>query len=175
MTYTTYSPEYLEFTEADMESVQIESMDLEGLESLLEENLESISAEDVAEDVEDYMVEAGGYASSGYVTNRLTKVFTYLVKKAIKKITMNPKTRSKLHAACRKGPRSVAKLVTPIVAKPLPSYLRFLATIFCPPVVARLFPAICKEAGLKPEEIEAVPLLGAIVGGISLISALAGR
>jgi len=155
MTYRTNSLEQLEFSEADVESVQMESMDLEGIESLLVENLESIPLESVAEDVEDYMVEdAGGYTSSSYMTRRLTKIFTYLVKKSVKKITMNPRTRSKLQAACRKGPSSVAKLITPIVAKPLPTYLRFLATIFCPPIVARLFPAICKESGFNSEEVE---------------------
>ncbi len=156
MTYTTNSSEQLEFSEADMETLQMESMDLEGLESLFVENLESIDLENVAEDVEYYMVEdTEGCASSSYMTRQLTKVFTCLVKKAVKKITTNPKTRSKLEAACRQGPNSVAKLITPIVAKPLPGYLRFLATIFCPPIVARLFPAISKEAGLKSEELEA--------------------
>lgn len=153
MVYATNSAEQLElFTEADMESVQIESMDLEGLESLLEENLESVSVEDVAEDVEEYMEymeeESVGYGATSSVTRRLSKIFTSLIKKAVKKITMNPVTRGKLHAACRKGPNGVTKLITPIVAKPLPSYLRFLAPIYCRPIVRRLFPSICKEAGL---------------------------
>ena len=175
MTYTTSSPEQLElFTEADLESVQIESMDLEGLESMLEESLESISAEDVAENVEYYMVEErGGYASSRYLTRRLTKVFTYLVKKAVKKIATNPRTRSKLHAACRKGPTSVTKLIVPIVAKPLPSYFRFLAPIYCRPIIARLFPSIAKEAGLKPEEVEAAPeWIGAAIGIAGTVASL---
>ena len=154
MTYTTNnSLEQLEsFDEIEMESVQIESSELEGIESLLEENLESIPLESVAEDVEEYMeedIESRG--SSRDVYRRLTKFFTIATRKAVKKITMNPRTRSKLLIACRQGPHRVTQLITPIVAKPLPSYFRFLAFTFCPFIVARLFRSICKEAGFTTQ------------------------
>lgn len=160
MTYTTNnSLEQLElFTETDMESVQIESNELEMIESMLQENLENISLESVATDVEEYMEEGIESRVSNYSVNRqLIKVVTLMVRQAVKKITMNPRTRSKLHAACRKGPTTVSKLLTPIVASSLPRYLRFLAFTFCLPVITRLFRNICKDAGLKPEQIEAAP------------------
>lgn len=166
MVYTTNSHEQLElFSEADMENVQIESSELEELESLLVEDLESIPVDRVAKDVNPYMGDNLGNGQSSYVIRQLTKVFTSLIKKSVKKIMMNPRTRSKLEAACRKGPRAVAKLITPNVSKPLPSYLRFLAPIFVSPIVAKLFPSICKETGLKSEEIEGfwLPALGGAI------------
>jgi hypothetical protein len=173
MTYTIEAAngvaEQLEFNEADMESVGLEAADFEGLESL--ESLESISVETVAEDLEGYMegVEATATPSS-YVNKRLLQIFTALVKTSIKKITSNPKTRAKLQAACRKSPDAVIQLLTPIIAKALPTYFKWMPAIFVPPIVARLFPAICKQAGLKPEEIPVVAeFLGALFMGATLL------
>jgi hypothetical protein len=89
------------------------------------------------------------------VIKRLTKIFTVLVKNTVKKITSNPRTRVKLQAACRKGPNAVTQLLIPIITKTLPTYFRWMSAIFVPPIVARLFSAISKEAGLKSEEVSA--------------------
>ena len=143
------------FSEADIESLEYESAEA-GIESQLEGNLESVSFESVAEDVEAYMegnLERATPKST--VIKRLTKIFTVLVKNTVKKITSNPRTRVKLQAACRKGPNAVTQLLTPIISKTLPTYFRWMSAIFIPPIVARLFSAISKEAGLKPEEVSA--------------------
>jgi energy-converting hydrogenase Eha subunit A len=144
------------FSEADMESIEAESLEA-GIESQLEETLESVSNESVAEDVEAYMEgDLERRTPSSYVIQQLVKVFTALIKNAVKKITSNPRTRAKLQAACRKSPDAVTQLLTPIITKTLPTYFKWMSAIFVPPIVARLFPAICKQAGLKPEEIPVV-------------------
>jgi hypothetical protein len=155
MTYTTTNgmAEQLEFSEADMETLEYGSAEA-GIESQLQENLESVSFESVAEDVEAYM--EGDFERrppSSLVIKRLTKIFTALVKNTVKKITSNPRTRVKLQAACRKGPDAVAQLLAPIITKTLPTYFRWMSAIFVPPIVVRLFPAISKDAGLKSDEI----------------------
>ncbi|BAY95688.1 MULTISPECIES: hypothetical protein [unclassified Tolypothrix] len=143
------------FSEADIETLEYESAEA-GIESQLEENLESVSFESVAEDVEAYMEgDLERRPPSRSVIKRLTKIFTALVKNTVKKITSNPKTRAKLQAACRKGPDAVTTLLTPIITKTLPTYFRWMSAIFVPPIVARLFPAICKDAGLKSDEVSA--------------------
>ncbi|BAY95687.1 MULTISPECIES: hypothetical protein [unclassified Tolypothrix] len=143
------------FSEADIERIEVESLEA-GIESQLEETLESVSTESVAEDVEAYMEgDIERRNPNSYVIRQLTKVFTALIKNAVKNITSNPKTRAKLQAACLKSPDAVTQLLAPIIAKTLPTYFRWMSTIFVPPIVARLFPAICKQAGLKPEEIPA--------------------
>jgi hypothetical protein len=179
MTYTAEfangGAEQLEtFSEADMESVSIEATELtEGLESL--ESLESISVESVAEDLEGYIegVEESATPSS-YVNKRLLQVFTALVKTSVKKITTNAKTRVKLQAACRKGPDAVTQLLLPTLTKAMPSYFNWMPAVLTPPIVARLFPAICKQAGLKPEEVAVAPeFLGALFRiGISFLPTL---
>ncbi len=169
MTYTIETTngmaEQLEFSEADMESLEYGSAEA-GIESQLEENLESVSFESVAEDVEAYMEgDLERRPPSSLVIKRLTKIFTALVKDTVKKITSNPRTRAKLQAACRKGPDAVTQLLAPIITKTLPTYFRWMSAIFVPPVVARLFPAISKDAGLKSGEIPVeAEWLGAAIG-----------
>ena len=139
----------------DIENMETESI-TEGVDEQLGENIESVSVESVAEDVEAYM--EGNLESrtpSNQVNRQLTKVFTVLIKNAVKQIASNTRTRTKLQAACRKGPDAVSQLLTPIITKTLPTYFRWLSAIFVPPIVARLFPAICKQVGLKPEEVAA--------------------
>lgn len=160
MTYTTEAyygaAEQLElFSEADMETVQFEAAEFsEGIESL--ESLESVTFESVAEDLEGYME---GYTESrppsSYVNKKLLQIFTALIKNLVKKITNNPKTRAKLQAACRKSPDAVAQLLIPILVKTMPAYFNWMPAIFAPPIVSRLYPAICKSAGLKAEEVPA--------------------
>lgn len=164
MTYSSYRltpnggaemAEYSEsFTEADLESVLFEGAELAGAESL--ESLETVTFESVAEDLEGYME---GYTESrtpsSRVNKRLLQIFTTLVKNLVKKITNNPKTRVKLQAACRKGPKAVAGLLIPILVKTMPSYLNWMPAFFVPPIAARLHPAICQSAGLKAQEAEA--------------------
>ncbi|MBD2452091.1 hypothetical protein H6G76_34270 [Nostoc sp. FACHB-152] len=144
------------FSEADIESIEVESLEA-GIESQLEETLESVSTESVAEDIEAYL---GGDIErrnpNSYVIQQLAKVFTALIKNAVKKITSNPRTRAKLQAACRKSPDAVTQLLTPIITKILPTHFKWMPAIFIPAIVARLFPSICKQAGLKPEEIPVV-------------------
>jgi hypothetical protein len=155
MTYTTTNgmAEQLEFSEADMETLEYGSAEA-GIESQLQENLESVSFESVAEDVEAYMEgDLERRPPSSLVIKRLTKIFTALVKNTVKKITSNPRTRAKLQAACRKGPDAVAQLLAPIITKTLPTYFTWMSAIFVPPIVVRLFPAISKDAGLKSDEV----------------------
>jgi hypothetical protein len=168
-----------QFTEADTESLEFATEDLEGLEA---ESMESISLEDVnpesvAESLESLMegVEANGYgygngytrpSPSSYVNKRLLKTFTIIVKKLVKKIMSNPKTRAKLQAAARKGPTAVARLLTPSVAKVLPIYFRWMAPIYVPSVTRVLFAPLAKQAGVKAEEVEASP-----EGGINIFGA----
>ena len=165
MTYSSYRltanggtemAEYSEsFTEADLESVLFEGAELASAESL--ESLDSVTFESIAEDLEGYME---GYTESrppsSRVNKRLLQIFTAQVKNLVKNITNNPKTRAKLQAACRKGPKAVAQLLIPILVKTMPSYFNWMPAFFVPPIVARLHPAICKSAGLKAEEVEAV-------------------
>ena len=166
-----------QFTEADIESLEFATEDLEGIgtesmESMESLNLEDVKPEDVAESLESLMegVEANGNGNgNGYSNGRtrlspssstnkqLLKTFTIIVKKLIKKITSNPKTRAKLQAATRKGPTAVARLITPSVAKILPSYFRWMAPIYVPPVTRALFNPLRKQAGVKAEEVEASP------------------
>ena len=172
----TNGTEQVEWTEADFESLETESL-TEGLESELGENLESVSTESVAEDVEALM--EGNFESrtpSNQVNQQLTKVFTVLIKNAVKKIASNSKTRAKLQAACRKGPDAVSQLLTPIITKTLPTYFGWMPAIFVPAIVARLFPAICKQAGLKSEEVAAVAEAGANLwfGGIGAGAGVVG-
>ena len=164
-----------QFTEADIESLEFATEDLEGIgtESMesMESNLEDVKPEAVAESLESLMegVEANGYRN-GYSSNsqtrrspssstnkQLLKTFTVIVKTLIKKITSNPKTRTKLQAAIRKGPQAVARLITPSVTKMLPTYFRWMAPIYVPPVTRVLFNPVRKQAGVKAEEVEASP------------------
>ncbi|WP_407890114.1 hypothetical protein [Scytonema sp. NUACC26] len=143
------------FSEADVESIETESLEAE-IESQLEETLESVSFETVAEDVEAYMEgDLERFTPSRYANRQQTKVFAALIKNAVKKIASNPRTRAKLQAACRKGPNAVTQLLTPIVTKRLPTYFRWMPTTYVRPIVTRLFPAICKQAGLKSGEMPA--------------------
>ena len=171
MTYTTNnSLEQLElFSETDMESVQIESSELEGIESVLEENLESISVERVADDVEAYMEEVIESRGSSHPANRqLSKISVYLTKKALQKTMMNPRTRKKLETACRKGPKSVTRLIIPSILKPLPECFKSVIAPYCYPTVKRLFSSTARQAGLKREEIEATPeFFGTAIAAIS--------
>ncbi len=111
-------------------------------------------------------VEANGHSNgstsrrcspSSSSNKQLLKTFTVIVKTLIKKITSNPKTRAKLQAAIRKGPSAVARLITPSVAKILPSYFPWMAPIYVPPVTRVLFNPVRKQAGVKAEEVEASP------------------
>ncbi|MEH1912926.1 hypothetical protein [Nostoc sp.] len=157
-----------QFTEADAESLEFATEDLEGLET---ESIESISLEDVnpesvVESLESLMegAEANGYGNgytrpspSSSVNKQLLKTFTIIVKKLVKKIMSNPRTRAKLQAATRKGPTAVARLLTPSVAKVLPSYFRWMAPIYVPSVTRVLFGPLRKQAGVKAEEVEEAP------------------
>jgi len=164
-THANGGVESLEFTEADMETIEFLAEDLEGLESEME-SLESISYEDISEDLEAYFegdAEEEGLERrprrrrpSSLVTKRLLKIFVALVKKAVKSIMGNGKMRLTLEKACRKGPDAVAKLLCPILSKTLPIFLRWMAPAFCRPVVRVLFRFICRQVGLKTEEIESV-------------------
>nr|WP_322684249.1 hypothetical protein [Nostoc sp. DedQUE07]MDZ8130066.1 hypothetical protein [Nostoc sp. DedQUE07] len=155
-----------QFTEADAESLEFATEDLEGLET---ESIESISLEDVnpesvVESLESLMegaegAQANGYgytrpSPSSYVNKQLLKTFTIIVKKLVRKIMSNPRTRAKLQATTRKGPTAVARLLTPSVAKVLPSYFRWMAPIYVPLVTLALFVPICKQVGVKAEEVE---------------------
>jgi hypothetical protein len=178
-----------QFTEADIESLEFVTADLKGIgtesmESMESINLEDVKPESVAESLEIWMegVEANGYSNgstsrrpntspSSSSNKQLLKTFTVIVKALIKKITSNPKTRAKLQAAIRKGPSAVARLITPSVAKMLPSYFRWMAPIYVPSVTIALFGPLCTEVGVKAEEVEEapefLPLLGLLFGAIS--------
>ncbi|WDD36524.1 hypothetical protein PQG02_35885 (plasmid) [Nostoc sp. UHCC 0926] len=167
MTYTIEA-DIEQFTEADAESLEFATEDLEGLET---ESIESISLEDVnpesvVESLESLMegAEANGYGNgytrpspSSSVNKQLLKTFTIIVKKLVKKIMSNPRTRAKLQAATRKGPTAVARLLTPSVAKVLPSYFRWMAPIYVTSVTLALFGPLRKQAGVKAEEVEEAP------------------
>ncbi|NMG08381.1 hypothetical protein [Brasilonema sp. UFV-L1] len=155
-----------QFTEADGESLEFSTEDLEGLEaeSMESTSLEDVKPESVAESLEGLMEGAEGaeaYGSrrspSSSVNKQLLKTFTTIVKTLVKKIMSNPRTRTKLQAAIRKGPTAVAQLITPSVAKVLPSYFRWMAPIYVPPVTRVLFSPIRKQAGVKAEQVEAAP------------------
>ena len=170
--YTIEAEEALEadleqFTEADAENLEFTPEDLEELEaeSIENINLEDVNPESIAESLEISMegeeAEAyGGYTrpSAGRTVNkRLLKTFTSLVKKLIKKIMSNPRTRTRLQAATRKGPTAVAKLLTPRVAQMLPSYFRWMAPIYVPRVTRALSGPIRQQVGVKAEEVEEAP------------------
>ena len=180
------NPEY--YTSADAESLGLVTEEVEGLQA---ESMEGISWEDVkpesvAESLDGLMegAEAYGYgygytrrSPSSYVNKQLLKTFTIIIKKLVKKIMSNPRTRIKLQAATRKGPTAIAQLLTPSVAKVLPSYFRWMAPIYVPLVTFALFDPIRQKVGVKPEEVEATPeflpflagLIRVIGGAISFI------
>jgi hypothetical protein len=171
MATNTIEADLEQFTEADTESLEFATEDLEDLEteSMESINLEDVNPESIAESLESLMEgeEATGYGNSygsytspslnRYVNRQLLKTFTVIVKKLVKKIMSNPRTRTKLQAATRKGPTAVAQLITPSVAKVLPSYFRWMAPIYVPPVTLALFNPICQQVGVKAEEVEAAP------------------
>ena len=174
-----------QFTEADTESLEFATEDLEDLEAESTESvsLEDVNPESVAESLESLMEgeEANG-SGNGYtrrpspsssVNKQLLKTFTIIVKKLVKKIMNNPRTRAKLQAATRKGPTAVARLLTPCVAKVLPSYFRWMAPIYVPSVTLALFAPVCKQVGVKAEEVEEAPEVAPLViwAGISAVSA----
>jgi hypothetical protein len=173
------------FTETDTESLEFATEDLEGLEaeSMESINLEDVNPESVAESLEGLMegVEANGYENSysrpspsGHVNKQLLKTFTIIVKKLVKKIMNNPRTRAKLQAAARKGPSAVARLHTPSVAKVLPNYFRWMAPIYIPSVTLALFAPVCKQVGVKAEEVEEAPEKAYVKTTIAGLSALFG-
>jgi hypothetical protein len=158
VTSNNAAEQFESFTEADQESVGLEATELENLEGL-ESTLEDIKPESVAESLEGYMEgDTERLTPSAYVNKRLLQVFTALVKTSIKKITTNPKTRVKLQAACRKGPDAVTQLLLPTLIKTIPSYFNWIPAVLVPPIVTRLFPAICKQVGLKPGDISIQPV-----------------
>ncbi|KAB8315756.1 hypothetical protein SD81_030885 [Tolypothrix campylonemoides VB511288] len=154
-----------QFTEADGESLEFAMEDLEDIEteSMESTNLEDVNPESVAESLESLMEGVETRYSNGYtrpspsssVNKQLVKTFTIIIKKLVKKIMRNPRTRAKLQAAIRKGPTAVARLLTPTVAKALPSYFRWMAPIYVPSVTRVLFSPLRKQAGVKAEEVEA--------------------
>lgn len=164
----TVEAEALEFTEADAENLEFTLEDLEELEAESTENinLEDVNPESVAEALEGLMeAQAATGSRNGYpatspsraAQKELLKVFTSMVKQLVQKIMSSPKTRTKLQVATRKGPTAVAQLLTPIVAKELPSYLRWMAPLYVPAVTLALFDPIRQKAGVKPEEVEEAP------------------
>jgi hypothetical protein len=163
----------------------LEDIETESMESI---NLEDVNPESVAESLESLMEgeEATGYGNgygsytspslNRYVNRQLLKTFTIIVKKLVRKITRNPRTRAKLQAATRKGPTAVARLLTPSVAKVLPSYFRWMAPIYVPSVTLALFNPICKQVGVKAEDVEAQPeFLPFLFGLLSTIPSLIPR
>jgi hypothetical protein len=152
-----------QFTEADAESLEFATEDIEDLEaeSMESINLEDVNPESVAESLESLMEgeEANGSrrSPSSSVNKQLLKTFTIIVKKLVKKIMSNPRTRTKLQAATRKGPTAVARLLTPSVAKVLPSYFRWMVPIYVPSVTLALFDPIRQQVGVKAEEVEEAP------------------
>jgi hypothetical protein len=184
MTSYTIEADLEQFTETDAESLEFAPEDLESFEaeSMESINLEDINPESVAESLESLMEgeETNGYSnsytrpsptSSSSVNKQLLKTFTIIIKKLCKKITSNPRTRAKLQAATRKGPSAVARLLTPNVAKMLPSYFRWMAPIYVPSVTLALFGPVRKQVGVKAEEVEEapefLPLLGLLFGALS--------
>ncbi|WP_169219282.1 hypothetical protein [Brasilonema sp. UFV-L1] len=179
-----------QFTEADAESLEFMTEDMEGLEaeSMESTSLEDVKPESVAESLEGLMegaegAEANGYGNgytrpnpSSYVNKQLLKTFTIIIKKLVKKIMSNSRTRIKLQAATRKGPTAVAQLITPSVAKVLPTYFRWMAPIYVPPVTLALFYPICQQVGVKAEEVEAQPeFLPLLLSFLSTIPSLIPR
>jgi hypothetical protein len=160
-------------TEGDLEFLGIEETEMmESIEAELAEDtatgLEDVNVTSVAESLEGLMegleeMEAPRNGStrrtpsrtpSSYVNNQLLKTFTIIIKKLVKKIKSNPRTRPKLQAATRKGPTAVAQLITPSVRKVLPKYFQWMAPIYVPPVTRVLFNPIRKEAGVEAAEVE---------------------
>jgi hypothetical protein len=164
ITETTNGVEQVEyFSEADAEAIAIQPEDLEALEAEVE-SLENVAFEDVAEDLEAYFegdaegesLERRRRRPGRSVHKRLLKIFMTLIKKLVKKIMNSPKARTKLQAACRKGPQAVVKLLLPILTKPVPGYLKWLVTFYATPVIVKLYRPICRQVGLKTEEVEAM-------------------
>ncbi len=155
-----------QFTEADAESLEFATEDLEDIEteSMEGTSLEDVKPESVAESLESLESLMEGTEAryiprspSSYVHRQLVKTFTIIIKKLVKKIMRNPRTRAKLQAAIRKGPSAVSRLLSPSVAKVLPSYFRWMAPIYVPSVIRVLFGPLRQQAGVKAEEVEASP------------------
>jgi hypothetical protein len=163
--YATEAVEALEFNSGEAEGLEFESAEMEsiGSEAMEGTSLEDVKPESVAESVEGLMegAEVNGYGNSytrpspgSSVNKQLLKTFTIIIKKLVKKIMSNPRTRAKLQAAIRQGPAAVARLITPSVAQVLPSYFRWMAPIYVPPVTRVLFSPIRKQAGVAAEQVE---------------------
>jgi hypothetical protein len=150
------------FIEADTEFVQMESGETKSIVAETEgTSWEDVKAESVGESLESLMegAQAYGYgytrrSPSSYVNKQLLKTFTIIVKKLVEKIKSNPRTRPKLQAATHKGPTAVSQLLIPSVTNMLPSYFGWMAAIYVPLVTLALFDPICRELGVKAEEVE---------------------
>jgi len=154
------------FSEADLETLEFQREDLEGIESELEQNLDNISFEDVADELAEAFEggELGEFAErlserrrsrrTAMVQRRLLRLFVILHKRAIRRVLSNPRTRAKLIAAYRRNPEAVARLILPVVSKVLPIYLRWMAPLYGRPVVYVLYRAIGNQLGIRAEEAE---------------------
>ncbi len=155
-----------QFTEADAESLEFATEDLEDIEteSMEGTSLEDVKPESVAESLESLESLMEGTEAryiprspSSHVNKQLVKTFTIIIKKLVKKIMRNSRTRTKLQDAIRKGPSAVSRLLSPSVAKVLPSYFRWMVPIYVPSVIRVLFGPVRQQAGVKAEEVEAAP------------------
>ncbi len=181
-----------EFTKLDLETLEFETEDAQAIETELTGEstpLEDVEFESFAEDMEMELEGLEGLEAfeanrsnglrfppgkprnpSSFVNKRLLKTFTCIIKTVVKKITTNPKTRSKLQAAIRQGPAAVNRILIPAVSKSLPPYFRWMAPIYVPVVASTLFHPIRTQAGVKREEVEAnpefFPLIPLLIGGI---------
>jgi hypothetical protein len=185
ITETTNGVEQFEsFSEADAEAIAIQPEDLEALEAEVESTLENVSFEDVAEDLEAYFegdaegesLERRRRRRGRSVHKRLLKIFVSLIKTLVKKTMNNPRTRPTLKAACRKGPQAVVKLLLPILLNPgtdgtppVPGYLKWLVSMYATPIIVKLYRPICRQVGLKTEEVEATS-----EGIFDIVSTVAG-
>jgi hypothetical protein len=152
------------FTETDVKSLKFESAEMESIEAESVEgaSLEDIRPESIAKSLSGLMEGAEAYSyGNGYnrrspsssVNKQLLKTFTIIIKKLVKKIISNPRTRAKLQAAARLGPTATIRLITPSVAQVLPSYFRWMVPIYVPLVTAALFVPICKQIGVELEQV----------------------
>ena len=156
------------FTEAELDFLEFVPEELEELRAEFTESmdLENIDPEKIAESLAVSMERREGsgrhLASSGShlseVANKRTLMtFIVMLKRAVRRIMVNPITRKKLEEAVRKGPTAVSRLIVPLMTRQVPPQLRFLPEMYVPEVVHALADPIRKEVGVKAEEVEEAP------------------
>lgn len=144
------SMEELEFTEAEMETVELaEEEEVRIEEEMLEADLEDVES---LEGMESDGQEAVPIVAAALGKLVLKKFLTYLIKylkQVILKMIVRAALKQKLVVACKRGPQGLSKLLCPIICRKLKGWQRPLCNRLCPIVCKMLHAWVCQKVGAK--------------------------